>query len=138
MMFVNRGVNILFYIIIGVLLIINTLRYLMEPSSYDIPTLFIYLVALITGLFLFRAFYNKTFYSLVTIGVLVVMWIIILVLPNSSDINNTIYYAETGSITLVIVLVLILMLKLWDKMEKEIEVYDKVMNTNPNDSTNIE
>ncbi|NYB26165.1 MAG: hypothetical protein HVN34_02340 [Methanobacteriaceae archaeon] len=87
----NRGVvAIIFYAIIGVLLIMNTLQYLIEPSSYDIPLLFLYLIALTTGLFLIKSCYNKTVYSLVTIGVLVVMWIIVLVHPISSDVDKTI------------------------------------------------
>lgn len=128
----NRGVGIIFYIIIGVLLIINILQYLIKPSSYDIPILFLYLIALVTGLFLIKACFNKKRYNLVIIGLLMVMWVIVCVQPITPDVSKTLYFVESGSITLIVLLVLILMVKLWDKMEKEIAVYDKVLKVNPN------
>jgi tetratricopeptide (TPR) repeat protein len=129
--------SIIFYFLMGVLFILNTLLYLMEPSSYDIPVIFLYLITFITGLFLIKACFNKTLYSLVIIGVLVVMWVLVFVQPFSSDVDKTILYVEIGSITLIVILVLIIMLKLWDNMEKEIETYDKVLKLNPSDSTTL-
>lgn len=109
----------LYLILLGIfLLMINSLQHFWNPSSYDLPVVFLNLLFIITGLFFLREYYNKANYKLVTMVFLVSMWIIIYFQPLSPNADKILYYIETGLVTLAMIVVLIFIIKALDKLKK--------------------
>lgn len=116
-----KGLGV-YLILIGIfLLMTDILQYLWNPSSYDIPVLFVFSMIVITGLSYLGRYYNKKFYLVTVSLILVVMWIMGFILPLSPDINKLKYYIELGVVTLMIMVLIISTFKTWDKIEKKSE-----------------
>lgn len=127
----------LYPIMIGLLgIVISMPFYLKEPSLYSIPVLLTFLMIIIGGLLDIRGEYsNNNLYLLIVAVFLMLIWILGFIQPLSQDINKTVYYAETGFITLVFIAAVRSMLKGRNKKEKLLEPYDKILAVNPNDTT---
>jgi len=127
----------LYPIMIGIFGISVTLPFnLIKPSLYYIPFLLTFIVCIIGGLFDLREKYSNNNFFLVIVAVfLVVIWILGFIQPLFQDINKTVYYAETGFITLMFILAVRSMLKGRNKKEKLLEPYDKILALHPNDTT---
>lgn len=94
-------------IILGTLLLVSPiLSYLHNTSvsSYFFPLIFVFIIMIITGVFMFVEYYNKNLYILIVTTVLVVMWALIYILPLSLGVDKIVYYLETVIITLLIVI----------------------------------
>lgn len=127
----KSGLSILDIIMGFGFLILVTLQYLGDPSSYYVPLIFFFVIFIMMGIFEFIG-YNKIFYVLSAV-LLVIMWMVSFIEPLSPDVNETFYYIETGLITLAIIILFVDSLKRLRKKEKALERYDKALELNPND-----
>lgn len=130
--FMKSGQSILTTISGFGFLIVSTLQYLRDPSSYNVPLIFFFIVFVIIGIFELRGYYNKIGYIL-SCFFLVVMWIVSLIKPLSSDVNSVFYYIEVGIITLAIIILFIDSLKRFRKKEKTLDCYNKALTINSED-----
>lgn len=118
----KSGLSVLNIIMGFGFLIVFTLQYLRDPSSYYIPLIFFFLIFIIMGIFEFRG-YNKIVYILSTV-LLIMMWTVSFIKPLSSDVIESFYQVENGLITVAIIILFVDSLKRLKK-RKSLEHYDK-------------
>lgn len=120
----------------GFFFIYNAGSFVKDPSfSYYFPLTFLFFMIMITGIFELKAYYNKNLYLTIITVILGLMWLLSFIQPLSS-VNSTVYYLEVIIVTiLVLVIIKTDLFKRWDKYQKTLEHYDKVLVKNPMDIT---
>lgn len=126
----------LWEIILGVFLLIFSIILNLDNPPQFVSTISLILVLIITGIFELKEYYNKTLYLTIIAIIAVTMGIVsfqlVFLYPNMDKTVESIFIVY---FILLCIGVGIFKLKEWDKFQKALKFYDKLLEIDPNDTT---
>lgn len=82
-------------------------------------------------------FFNKKIVLTVLIAVLALAWGLILYKPFNPSVDKIQFYGIAGLLTIFMTASVLWIFRDWDRIEKAVEPYDKILEVNPDDNTSL-
>jgi tetratricopeptide (TPR) repeat protein len=108
-----------------------------QSRLYDLLFIFVVPTTLIIALCDEIGYFNKKIVSTVLVTLLVLAWGLISYLPVNPSVDKIQYDEIAGLLTIFFIVIVFWIFKGWDKIEKAVKPYDKVLEANPDDSTSL-